>query len=431
MRNPMDIAKKALQKMLLSGADSASASFALSELNEFNAETGTFSLLRTTEGDALSLTLIKNHKRGTVTTNGVTEESMDAAVQACLSAADSSQPDEAWAFSDIPVQRAFSSGSDYDREKLFARAQELLATIQQDHPKIMVDQLVVSHRKTHSAYVNSHDVAYTTVSGNYSLMLMFLAQEGEKSSTFNYFGALSHTLDTPFIELDGVRQALSDTENQIHTLPSEGKFEGAVVFTPDCLADVLSSLLSNYVSDSALLEGTSQWKKKLGTQVVDKRITLSSQPHHPDIVGGERYTGEGFLAEDYDIIKEGVLQHFMLSLYVANKTGQKRAPNSDDTLVMQPGDTPLEDLIAGIDKGLLVGGFSGGAPGANGEFSGVAKNSFLIENGKVTSAVSETMISGNLAGMLQTVRGISKETICRGYSILPWLAVDGITISGK
>ena len=84
-----------------------------------------------------------------------------------------------------------------------------------------------------------------------------------------------------------------------------------------------------------------------------------------------------------------------------------------------------------LGKGLLIGGFSGGQPSTNGEFSGVAKNSFLIENGKICRAVTETMINGNLAGMLQRVRGISKETDDSGVFSLPYLAVDGIVISGK
>jgi PmbA protein len=104
---------------------------------------------------------------------------------------------------------------------------------------------------------------------------------------------------------------------------------------------------------------------------------------------------------------------------------------SGSGLVMKAGTQTLDEIISGIDKGLVVGGFSGGQPGTNGEFSGVAKNSFLIENGRVTKAVTETMINGNLGGMLQHVRGISAERDVQGVFTLPYLAVDGIVISGK
>ena len=41
------------------------------------------------------------------------------------------------------------------------------------------------------------------------------------------------------------------------------------------------------------------------------------------------------------------------------------------------------------------------------------------------------MISGNLAQMVKKLRGLSKERVSNGHGLLPWLAVDGITISGK
>ena len=75
--------------------------------------------------------------------------------------------------------------------------------------------------------------------------------------------------------------------------------------------------------------------------------------------------------------------------------------------------------------------FSGGQPAASGEYSGVAKNSFLIENGKITAAISETMISGCVPEMLKNIRDISKDIANDGSNSLPFVAFDGITISGK
>ena len=121
----------------------------------------------------------------------------------------------------------------------------------------------------------------------------------------------------------------------------------------------------------------------------------------------------------------------LLGLYAANKTGRPLVKNTGFDLVVEPGEKSLEELIASVDKGLVMGGYSGGQPGANGEFSGVAKNSFLIENGKVKCAVSETMVNGNLGVAIQNIRGISKEVLLDGTSAIPYIALDGIVISGK
>jgi PmbA protein len=41
------------------------------------------------------------------------------------------------------------------------------------------------------------------------------------------------------------------------------------------------------------------------------------------------------------------------------------------------------------------------------------------------------MVSGNFAEMLKNIKAISRERIDYGFSILPWVHVSGITVSGK
>jgi len=79
----------------------------------------------------------------------------------------------------------------------------------------------------------------------------------------------------------------------------------------------------------------------------------------------------------------------------------------------------------------MMNRFSGGAPSASGEMSGVAKNSFLIENGKVTDALKETMVSFNIVDILANITAVSSERCRNGMTVLPWCCFDGVTISGK
>ena len=80
--------------------------------------------------------------------------------------------------------------------------------------------------------------------------------------------------------------------------------------------------------------------------------------------------------------------------------------------------------------GILLARFSGGYPSANGDL-GIAKNSYLIEDGEIKYPISESMVSGNFADMLMNVKAVSKERVDSGRSIFPWVAVSGATISGK
>jgi PmbA protein len=99
--------------------------------------------------------------------------------------------------------------------------------------------------------------------------------------------------------------------------------------------------------------------------------------------------------------------------------------------VVSPGSIALDDLIANTERGIVLGRFSGGAPNQNLDFSGVAKNSFYVEDGKVVHPIAETMIAGNFVTALESIKGISRETIDLGMANYPWLSTGGITVSTK
>ena len=403
------------------------------EMREFNVDGNEFSLFRTLFSRSVSITVFVDKRKGSVSLNKFDRDEIAKAVDSCIESAKSASPDDAWEIAPFIGKKEFESGAlTPDTDKLFFRTKELLEDIKSRHPSVITEQMIVYHSSGKSLYMSSTGNEYYSNHGLYSVDLMYSAHRGEKSTSFFGSSVAVDNLDKPFIECAMIEKELCDIENQIDTTPTEGKFEGTVIFAPNCVAgDIIGNICGNFAGDTALLEGTSIWKDKLGQQVADKRINIAFNPKDKRIVTGQKYTSEGFLAEDFDFIKDGVLQCFAISQYVANKTNNKRALNTSSSLIIEGGETSLEDMIKKVKKGVLVGRFSGGSPGANGEFSGVAKNGFMIENGKITSAISETMISGNLADMLFNLVDISKETLIDGNMVVPYMAFDGITISGK
>ncbi|MBQ7835681.1 MAG: TldD/PmbA family protein [Clostridia bacterium] len=427
-----NLTENLLSQLKEGGADVAYCTARMSETLEFNVDGGTFSLLRTLFDRGLSMTAIKEGKKGSVGTNSFDSDTVETTVANCLALSDSSEADSAWEIAPGMGEKCFERGAVIpDKDRLFDRTQELLADISARYPLIVMEQMIVTHTKSESVYRNTNGSVFNTVSGYYSVELMFSGHEGEESSSFFSSGVLTDNLDTPFIELGSIARDLEDTEKQIRTVPCEGKYVGTMLLSPGCLSSFIDSIADNFASDRPLLDGTSIWKDKLGEKVADERITISLMPKSDKVVCGENYTGEGFLSENFDFIRDGRLESFFASCYISNKTGVPRAKNTSGNVIMKAGEKSLEDIIKNIDRGILVGRFSGGEPGINGDFSGVAKNSFLIEGGKIVGAASETMISGNLADMLLDLVDISCETVSDGVSILPYAAFNGITISGK
>lgn len=403
-----------------------------SEKQEINVENGEFKLMRTVFDKYTSIKVFKDNKMGSASGNDFSKDALINLAEAGVSAAESSPEDPCHDMAPDQGKEVFRQGLyEPDMDKFIDRIQECLDTIKKEYPKVLVMSAVGSYNKSNWISRNTNGTEFEDFSGHYNFYIQISASEDGINTGISGAGVCVDNLDAPFIELGNFRKSLEDICNSIHTKSLEGKFEGTVILTPDAVQQFLGMLIGNYMSDGVIIDETSQWLNKVGEQVASDKLTISKKPFDERIVCGERGTQDGFRTEDVTLIEKGVLKTHSLSLYAANKTGRPVVKNTGWDLIVEPGDKSLEEMIKSVDKGLIMGGYSGGEPGTNGEFSGVAKNSFFIENGEVKYAVSETMVNGNLGEIVKNIRDISKEQICDGSSVVPYIAVSGVVISGK
>ncbi len=406
--------------------------FTESEKQELNVENGSFKLMRTVFNNSGSLTVFTDNRMGTARGNDITEEGIRKLIGDASAAAASSPEDPCHDIAPDQGKDVFRQGvQEADLDKFVDRIREFLNTVKTDYPKVRIMAAIGSFDSWHWLSRNTNGTEFEGFGGQYGFMIEICASDGEKTTGLDYTGFSTASLDRPLIENSDIRKKLEDIQNSIYPDTMEGKFEGTVILTPGCASQFISMLLQNYIGSRVIMDGTSLWLNKVGEQVADEKLTIALKPYDKRIINGERGTGDGFRSEDVTLIDRGVLKTHWLDLYAANKTGRPVVKNTAFDLVVEPGNTSLQDMIASIDKGLILGGFSGGEPGTNGEFSGVAKNSFLIENGKIKNAVTETMVNGNLGEIVKRVRFISSELCLDGGSVVPYIAVDGIVISGK
>ncbi len=402
------------------------------EKREFNLDGDEFSLFRTTFDYNASVTEFLGTKQGSASGNDISEEGLTALIDSAYLSAESAEEDPAKDIAPGQGTEEFLEGVlEPDMDKLFKRVEEFRDTLNEKYPKIKLFSIVASYSRADSVYRNANKTEFREKSGYYVFSATFAGNDGTKTTGMNGAYGIFKDLNTPFIEIPYIKDEIETSVAQLTEVSLPDKFEGVLVLKPGCALDFVGSIIGNYISGTVILDGTSQWKDKLNEKVVDERVNIVSDPFDERLVVSKKYTNDGFKAEKVPFVEKGVLKNFLLNLYIANKIGSKPTMCDSPALVIEPGTRSVNDIIKSVKKGLLVGSFSGGQPGANGEFSGVAKNSFLIENGEVKGAVSETMISGNLVGCLNKLVDISKETEAAGYAVLPYMAVDGITISGK
>ncbi len=403
-----------------------------SEKQELNLENGGFKLMRTVFNNGGSVRVFLGGRKGSANGNDLTDAGLRKLAGEAKAAAESASEDPCHDIAPDQGKDVFRQGIyEPDLDTFIERMKEFLDTAAREYPRVRIMAGIGSYDRWHWFSRNTNGTEFEAFGGQYHFSVEICASDGERTTGLDYTGVSMKSLDTPLMEMGDLRRHMENIQNSIHPEALQGKFEGTLVLTPDCASDFIFMTLGNYISDSVIMNGTSLWLDKVGEQVADEKLTVSLKPYDDRIVMGERATSSGFRSEDVTFIDKGVLKTHWLSLYGANKTGRPVVKNTGSDLVVEPGEKTLEEIIASIDKGLIIGYFSGGEPGTNGEFSGVAKNSFLIENGKIKGAVTETMVNGNLGEAFRNIRAISKEQLCSGGSVVPYIAVDGIVISGK
>lgn len=402
------------------------------ETRELSAENGEFSLLRTLFDNNAIVSAYKAGKNGVVRGNDFSDAGIDALVQSAVLSAESAVKDPAHDISPAQESAKFRQGClTPDFDKFFTKVKELIEDVHKEYPKVQIMNVIGEYIKEHSLFRNSNGVDFEDTSGAYAFVLEFAGHEGDKTTSLDYCDVVTKDLDGRFIDMGNVRYHLDNAQKQLDQIPLTGKFTGPIILTPELLAQFLMMVQGNYLSDAVLIDGTSLWKKKLGKKVADEKLTLTLKSHDKRIVVGERFTADGFRTEDVPVIEKGILKNFTIGLYAAKKTKKQVTMNSSRDYVINAGKTPLEDMIKSVKKGLIVGGFSGGNPSTNGEFSGVAKNSYYVENGEIKGAVSEVMINGNLGKALLDIKALSKELLTEGSMVGPYALIDGIVVSGK
>ena len=423
------ILKYVINELKKLGADKISCSLSNSEKKELNIEHGEMSLFRTTFNSSLSIEAFIKGKKGSTSINKVDQVSIDKAILKVLELSQSSNPDECYDIAENQPSQIFSCGSnEADLNTMYDSLSEFNKYTKDKFPKIILEAAILDFTKTKTFIGNSNGIDFEINKGLYGFGPMFTAKEGKDTSSFNYTGFYTKNISKPLYKYGMLDQLLKETEEQIKTLPIKDKFIGDIIVTPDCIGDFLS-MIESHLSDFMIISGRSMYKDKLNKSIASDKLTLHSHPRSEKLAYNYFTTGDGYVCENSTIIEKGILKTLLLGIYGSNKTQKDRAVNDGGAHIVEPGDKALNDMILGIDKGILLSRFSGGSPSDNGDFSGVAKNSYYIENGEVKYPISETMISGNLFQILNDIKDISKETINDGSSIYPWIQFSGITIS--
>lgn len=203
----------------------------------------------------------------------------------------------------------------------------------------------------YSAMLNSKGLFAYNTSTNVNFSVTVRTEDGKGSGYatrgYNDISKLDTKAATQIAADKGVKSAAAKAIEP-------GKY--TVILEPAAAAVLIERILFGLDARQAD-EGRSFLSKAGGTtrqgeKLMDERVTLYSDPLHPDLPTST-WNGDGRPQEKTNWIEKGVVKNLSYSRYWAEKKGVKAIPGPD-AFIMQGGTKSLDELIKSTKKGVLV-----------------------------------------------------------------------------
>lgn len=287
---------------------------------------------------------------------------------------------------------------------------------------------VSTGRCTH-VYGNTHGFVGSYVSTRHDLSCTVIAEQDGTMQRDYWYTTSRNPQGLQSAEVVG-RKAAQRTVRRL------GARKIATQTTPVLFeANMARSLLYHFISaisGRALYRQASFLLNQLDKKVFSEIVTITEDPHMRGGLGSSAFDMEGVATQPRTLVADGVLQGYVLSSYSARKLGMETTGNAGGihNLILRPGRHTLDELISGMQRGLLVTELIGhGVNNVTGDYSRGAVG-YWVEDGAIQYPVEEITVAGNLKNMFQKILAIGNDVDRRGAIITPSVLVDDMMIAG-
>lgn len=198
-----------------------------------------------------------------------------------------------------------------------------------------------------------------------------------------------------------------------------------VILEPAAVLDLVGFLFYDFAA-TALQDKRSCLNKRMGKQLFGKNITIRDDAYHLLQLGAP-FDGEGMPRQQILLVDRGVPKNLVYSRSSAKAAGKKPTghgfalPNeygeAPMNLVFAGGDSSLEKMLASTGRGLLVTRlwYIREVDPYEKVMTGMTRDGlFLVENGKVTTAVRNFRFNQSILEMLRNVEQLGPAVRATG-----------------
>ena len=442
-QNKSDLMGALLDGAIKAGADSADAALATGDATSVSVRLGKTESVERAEDFAAGLRVFLGQKVATLSLGQLHEADIPELCERAVAMAKAS-PDDPFAVlaSADQVARDLPELDMCDDTELDANALTRLAFEAEDAARATQGisnseggSASQSHSEIYIAGTHGFSAGYRRSSFGFSTVVL-AEQDGHMQRDYDYSSAV-YACDLKDPAEVGQRAAQRTLARLGAQKAKTGSFP--VVFD-NRVSRSLAGHFTSAINGAAIARGTSFLKDQMGEMIANKAITLIDDPLRPRGAGSRAFDGDGLPVSRQELIKDGVLQSWLLDLSSAKQLGLTSTGNARRSLanppspgtsnvIMSASDLSFDELIKDIEQGFLVTELMGSSVSLiTGDYSRGA-GGFWIENGKVTWPVGEATIAGNLKDMFMTMMP-ANDGDTTSSMIVPSIRIDEMTVAG-
>ncbi len=399
-------------------------------------------VMRHTQHNGIEIELFCDGRYAQFATSDLRDESLQTFLARAVELTRALQPDPYWQLPDPKYYPDLSTLPDLDlydpkvaelssKNCLDLALEAELAARQygneKGHFNLARSHLTVGHGQSFTLTSNGLNISQRSSMLSMAVEASFQNEQGEKPSDYAY-AATRHLKNAPSARDIGI-EAVDRTLAQLNRKQADsGRY--TLVFENRVASDMINAFLSP-LSGKAIEQKASYFLDKLGQRVANNKLTITDNPHLKRGLGSHFVDREGLAGQPRTLVDQGILQHYLLSVYDAAKLGMTPTSASTSNLIVNPGDRDCNAILADCKRAILVTGLLGGNMDATrGDFSHGVQG-ILYENGQPVHALTETNMSDNHTKLWDRLVEIGNDPNPYDTTQCPTLVFDDIAISGK
>lgn len=440
-----DLAQKATEMAKAKGADEVKVTVFAAKGVDITATHGDIDLVEFNQDQSMTIYVYKEHRSGAATTSDLSDQSIAEAIEAALAISDYTSPDEFSGLCDLDVMYK-SQENDRKLETIFECiedpdeiARQVLelerqgtALVQKEPLLKATDECGYETAYTIDTIATSHGFLDSSVFSRNEKYIMFVGEHNnvmQRASGYTFHADPNKMWTNEEIIKEACERTLGKLDAR--KLPT-GVYP--VILSHDVTGSIISHF-KNAIAGSALYRKCSFMTDTLGKQVFPNFLQIRENPWDDRFAGACLFDADCVASRPMDLVKDGVLQEYLLGTYSARKMGMKcNGHNGSGYPVFVTADEAhtrsFEDLLKEVGKGLVINSLIGqGVSIVSGNYSRGAAG-YYFEDGVRQYAVDEVTVASNLKDMFTSIALVGNDYDPRVRTQVGSLFIPDMTISG-